>query len=132
MKIVQQIIKILSLFFSFSTLLCCALPAFLGFLGFGAALAGIISVFPFLITMSRIKHWLFFIGGFLLAINGYFLFFRKSNVSCAISDNQLKNSECGIAYQWNKIFFFLSAIMLCVGFFMAYCALPIFKFIGIL
>ena len=45
----------LSLFASSSTLICCALPAIFVALGAGASFASLLSVFPFLITLSNFK-----------------------------------------------------------------------------
>ena len=132
MKIKQQFFQITSLFFSFSTLLCCALPALFGFIGFGAAFAGIISIFPFLITLSKIKSWLFSFGFLFLVINGYFVFLKtKTTCQIPISGTHQNHSACDVA-NWNKIFFWLSAAMLFFGFFMAYTAFPLFKYLGIL
>ena len=133
MRIKQQIVQIVSLFFSFSTLLCCALPALLGFIGFGAAFASILSVFPFLITLSKIKDWLFAFGFLFLFINAYFVFFKEKVVcQITISGTHQDHSACDIAGHWNKIFFWLSTAMLIFGFFMAYFALSLFKYLGIL
>jgi len=48
-----------SLFASVGTLLCCALPSLLVFLGFGGAVASVVSNVPFLVTLSRQKGWVF-------------------------------------------------------------------------
>ncbi|QQR48722.1 hypothetical protein IPF37_04115 [bacterium] len=133
-QIVSKIIKVVSLFFSFSTLVCCALPAFLGLMGFGAAFAGLVAIFPFLITLSKIKIWLFIAGFILLGINAYYVFF-KIQQECPISispSHQEHNSGCDIATNLNKTMFFISAAILLIGFFMAYLALPLFKFLGIM
>lgn len=133
MKITEKILQVSSLFFSFSTLLCCALPALLGLIGLGAAFAGLVSMFPFLITLSKIKGYLFFIGFLLLFINAYFVFF-KTKVICSIpqSSTHHDHSACDVAGHLNKLFFWISAGMLIFGFFMAYFALPVFKYLGIL
>ena len=51
----QTVFPILSLFTSIGTLLCCALPALLVTLGMGAALAGFISVAPWITVISKYK-----------------------------------------------------------------------------
>src|SRR5215467_7039533 len=58
-----------SLFTSLETLLCCALPSLLVFLGLGATVASIVSTAPWLITLSRHKNWTFTIAGVLIAAN---------------------------------------------------------------
>lgn len=49
----------LSLFTSFGTLICCALPSLLVALGMGATLVGMLGQFPQLIWLSEQKGWLF-------------------------------------------------------------------------
>ena len=44
-----------SLFTSSSTLICCALPAVFVLIGAGASFASLLSVFPFLIILSKYK-----------------------------------------------------------------------------
>ena len=57
----------LSLFTSVGTLLCCALPTLLVFLGFGAAVASVVASVPALVTLSRLKGWMFAAAGALIA-----------------------------------------------------------------
>jgi len=75
-KFKTNILSILSLFTSFSTLICCALPALLVTLGLGAVLAGIFSSFPFIITLSNYKEGTFVIAASLIGLN-FFLVYRK-------------------------------------------------------
>src|SRR5438045_6677498 len=59
----------LSLFTSFGTLLCCALPSLLVLLGLGATVASFLSAVPWLVTLSRHKLWVFAISGVMIAAN---------------------------------------------------------------
>ena len=61
----------LSLFASSSTLICCALPAIFVVLGAGASFASLITVFPFLITLSQYKLYITLFALILLALAGY-------------------------------------------------------------
>ena len=72
----NDLLSVLSLFTSFSTLICCALPAFLVVLGLGAVVAGVVTDFPFLITLSKNKGWVFGFAFGLMALN-FFLVYRK-------------------------------------------------------
>jgi mercuric ion transport protein len=56
-----------SLFGSFSTLICCALPSVLVLLGMGTAVASLLSAAPWLVNLSRHKIWTFSIAGTLIA-----------------------------------------------------------------
>ena len=66
----NHLIPVMGLFTSFGTLLCCALPALLVTLGMGAALAGLVSNVPFLITLSEHKLWVFGVSGVLIILSG--------------------------------------------------------------
>lgn len=62
----KKYFPLMTLLFSTSTLICCALPALLVFLGLGGALAGMISTFPQLIWFSENKNLVFTIAGILI------------------------------------------------------------------
>ena len=126
-KFKTDVLSILSLFTSFSTLICCALPALLVTLGLGAVLAGIFSSFPFIVTLSNYKEWTFVIAASLIGLN-FFLVYRKrkEDEDCEIPGEGLETS-CDTASRWSKGILWISAIMLLVGLFMAYLALPIVK-----
>jgi hypothetical protein len=59
-----------ALFASSATLVCCVLPAVLVAAGAGAALAGLVTMFPQLIWLSEHKPLVFGTAGILLAISG--------------------------------------------------------------
>ena len=61
----------ISLFASSSTLICCALPAIFVVLGAGASFASLITVFPFLITLSQYKLYITLFALIMLALAGY-------------------------------------------------------------
>src|SRR6266436_5528053 len=63
------LLSYLSLFTSFGTLLCCALPSLLVLLGLGATVASFLSLVPWLVTLSHHKSWVFAISGLLIAGN---------------------------------------------------------------
>jgi hypothetical protein len=58
-----------SLFSSFSTLICCALPSVLVLLGMGTTVASLLSAAPWLVSLSRHKIWTFSIAGVLIAMS---------------------------------------------------------------
>jgi len=61
----------ISLFASSSTLICCALPAIFVVLGAGTSFASLITVFPFLITLSQYKLYITLFALIMLALAGY-------------------------------------------------------------
>ena len=76
-------LPLISLFSSFATLTCCALPALLVSLGAGAVLAGLITNFPQLIFLSKYKIYVFSVAGLLITISGYMLWVNR-NAPCPI------------------------------------------------
>src|SRR5918996_113069 len=65
-RVRTRTLGMLSLFASVGTLLCCALPSLLVFLGFGAAVATLVSNVPFLVVLSHHKGWMFAAAGMLI------------------------------------------------------------------
>ncbi len=61
----------ISLFASSSTLICCALPSVFIFIGAGATFASIISIFPFLIVISKYKVSITLVSLLILVFAGY-------------------------------------------------------------
>lgn len=62
---------------SSATLVCCVLPAVLVSLGAGAALVGLVSVFPQLVWLSEHKSMVFGIAGILLLASGALLWHAR-------------------------------------------------------
>ena len=61
----------ISLFASSSTLICCALPAVFIVIGAGATFASIISIFPFLVVISKYKVSITLVSLLILVFAGY-------------------------------------------------------------
>ena len=97
----------LALLFSISTLLCCVLPAVLSALVGGAAVISLISVFPWLIALSKIKHWIFIITAALLVFVIPYVFFPKSKWVCKLYNGK----GC-------QTFGFMSRLILSISIFM--------------
>jgi mercuric ion transport protein len=60
---------LLSLFTSFGTLVCCALPSLFVLVGFGTAVASVLSAAPWLVALSHRKDWVFVGSGAVIALN---------------------------------------------------------------
>jgi mercuric ion transport protein len=116
-----------SLFSSFSTLLCCALPSVLVLLGMGTAVASLLSVAPWLVGLSRHKIWTFSIAGALIAASfvvTYVIAPRlQAGQSCAADDP----TTCGEVSKASRIVLWGSAIIWSCGFFVAYLLGPILE-----
>src|SRR5947207_4246993 len=81
------ILSYLSLFTSFGTLLCCALPSLLVLLGLGGTVASFLSAVPWLVVLSRHKAWLFSISGLLIIGNLIYVYvvaprLRQQGLAC--------------------------------------------------
>ena len=81
LSVKNLIVPSLSLFTSFGTLICCALPSLFVAIGAGAVLAGLISNFPLLIVLSKYKTILFTISGILIVFSGGLLWYNR-NAPC--------------------------------------------------
>jgi hypothetical protein len=98
--------SVLSLFASSSTLICCALPALLVALGAGAALSGLVGVFPQIVWLSEHKISLFITAGVLLAASGW-LQWRNRSAPCpidpALRDACLKTRKLSWRVYWVSV-----------------------------
>ncbi len=120
---------ILSLFTSFSTLLCCALPALLVALGFGAVIAGLVSNLPFLVTLTKYREWTLFFTTAIIGFNFWIVYKRtRANTTCTVPVNG-DETACETASRWNKIVLWISFAFLLIGVFMTYMALPLLRWL---
>lgn len=120
-----SLLNYFSLFTSFSTLLCCALPSVLVLLGLGATVASLLSIAPWLVTLSRHKIWTFAISGVLITLSfivTYAIAPRlQTGAACDVNDP----TACGHASRMSRILLWLSAAIWATGFFVAYLLAPI-------
>lgn len=114
----KKILPFLTLFFSMSTLICCALPALLVSLGAGAALVSILSTAPQLIWFSEHKGVVFGVAGTLLLVNG--LLRRYVPASCPT--DPVLAAACARAQRFNTWVYRGSVGIFCVGAFFAFVA----------
>ena len=119
----STILPFVSLFTSFGTLICCALPALLVTLGLGATLAGLVSSAPWLVTLSKYKIWVFAIAGILLVIAGI-ANHKAKNLPCPADPKQAK--LCTRLRKLNFWIYWLSVAIYLIGFFFAFIAVHIF------
>lgn len=114
-----MVFPVLSLFTSIGTLLCCALPALLVTLGMGAALAGFISVAPWITVISEYKVFIFVGAGILLILSGYFLWINR-NAPCPTDAKQAK--ACALLRKFSLYAIIISIVIYIVGFFFTFLA----------
>lgn len=117
-----------SLFSSFSTLICCALPSVLVLLGMGTAVASLLSAAPWLVSFSRHKIWTFSIAGTLIAASFVMTYvvaprLQRGDV-CAADDP----TTCGEVSKLSRVVLWGSALIWSGGFFVAYLLGPILQY----
>lgn len=115
----SALLSYFSLFTSVGTLLCCALPSLLVLAGLGASVASTLSSLPWLVTMSRNKHWTFFISGVLIGlsfIHMYFLAPRWKLNTCTPENP----AGCAEGSKISKVLLWTSAVIYGIGFFAAF------------
>jgi hypothetical protein len=117
MKVRTIILEVLTILSSFSTLVCCALPAALVSLGAGAALASVVTAVPQLVWLSEHKTQLFALAGFMLALSGVSAY-RNRNAPCPADPAQAKS--CMRLRRWTASIFYFSAAIYVIGFFFAF------------
>ena len=120
----SALLSYFSLFTSLSTLLCCALPSLLVLFGLGASVASTLSSMPWLVVLSRHKHWTFTVSGILIAlsfVNTYYIVPRIRAQQCS-PDNP---TACEDASRLSKVLLWVSAAIYTVGFCVAYVLGPI-------
>ncbi|MDB9800005.1 hypothetical protein OAB90_00130 [bacterium] len=117
------ILPFLNLFTSFGTIICCALPALFVSIGTGAALAGLISNVPQLVTLSKYKGEVFFIAGLFLLFTGIYQW-KIRGAPCPTEPELART--CQRIRKINKYVYLLSLIFYLIGFFFAFLASKFF------
>jgi mercuric ion transport protein len=120
-------INYFSLFSSFSTLICCALPSVLVLLGMGTAVASLLSAAPWLVNLSRHKVWTFGIAGGLIALSfvmTYLIAPRLRQGEVCDADDP---TTCGEVSKVSRVILWGSALIWSCGFFVAYLLGPILE-----
>lgn len=97
---------------STGTLVCCALPALLVALGAGAALAGLVSVFPQIVWLSEHKAGVFGVAAAAMALGGV-MQWRNRTAPCP-TDPALRDA-CLRTRRWSARVYALSLLFLALG-----------------
>jgi mercuric ion transport protein len=116
-----------SLFSSFSTLICCALPSILVLLGMGTAVASLLSAAPWLVSFSRHKVWTFSIAGTLIAASFVMTYVVAPRLRTGESCNADDPATCGEVSRVSRFILWASALIWSGGFFVAYLLGPILE-----
>jgi hypothetical protein len=117
MNLREIVLEVLTVLSSFTTLLCCALPALLVSLGAGAALATLITAVPQLVWVSEHKIPLFAFAGSMLLLSAISTY-RNRNAPCPTDPVQAKS--CLRLRRISARVFYLSSVIYLIGFFFAF------------
>lgn len=90
----NKFIAWLSLFTSFGTLICCAIPSLLVIIGLGSVVAGVVGKFPQFIWLSEHKAWIFTFSISMLLIS---FVMQRLNVK-----KNCKNGHCEVTKSWAR------------------------------
>ena len=116
-----------SLFGSFSTLICCALPSVLVLLGMGTAVASLLSAAPWLVSLSRHKIWTFSIAGMLITASFVMTYVVAPRLRIGENCDANDPSTCGEVSRVSRFVLWASALIWSGGFFVAYLLGPILE-----
>lgn len=115
----RRLFPYISLFASFGTVVCCALPALLVSLGLGATVAAAVSNFPQLVWLSENKEIVFAGAGILIALS-FVASMNAQHTPCP-SDPVL-GVLCATGRSFSKPVLILATIIYLIGGFFAFVA----------
>ena len=113
-----------SLFTSFGTLICCALPALLVTIGMGASLISILGIFPWITVISEQKKLVFIISGSFLLLGFLYQYFSNITSICPTDPNAARACKNLKKISWVILFFSLTLYV--VGLFFSFFAADFF------
>src|ERR1700728_4279163 len=116
-----------SLFSSFSTLLCCALPSVLVLLGMGTTVASLLSAAPWLVSLSRHKICTFSLAGVLIAMSFITTYLVAPRLRAGAACNADDPATCSEVSKISRGILWGSAVIWSCGFFVAYLLGPILE-----
>lgn len=108
----RSLLSFLALFASAGTLVCCAIPALLVWLGLGATLAALVTSVPALVALSERKELIFAIAGSLLLLS--FLAQRRAAGEACPADEKLARA-CGASRSLSRVALFVAAGIYILG-----------------
>ncbi|MGH1467728.1 MAG: hypothetical protein ACRBBP_02465 [Bdellovibrionales bacterium] len=107
----------LSLFSSFGTIICCALPSLLVSIGMGATFAGLIGIFPQIVWLSENKILVFGVSGLMILGSGLLTYWNR-NAPCPIDPDLAR--ACITSRKWSIRISVFSGLIWLTGFLFAF------------
>jgi hypothetical protein len=121
----SRVLGYLGLFSSVGTLLCCALPSLLVFLGLGATVASVLGSAPWLATLSRHKAWLFAGSAILIGGNFYYVYRVAPRLLARSGACDVDDPSCARATRVSRALLMVSVFLLAIGVAVAYLLPPV-------
>ena len=115
----QNLVSLVALIGTSGTLVCCVIPFMIALIAGGASVANLVSVFPFIITLSQYKIYLFLFSALLIII-AIIIHYRKP--ACSITHRE---KDCKQISRIGYVLFLSSIIIWLMSFFFSYI-LPFF------
>ena len=109
----KKLFSFFNFFTSFSTLLCCTIPAVLSLIASSAVIGVYVTAFPWLIPFSKYKTPLFIVTGILLTINFIVL---KKKPACDVENKEI----CEETGKWSYRIYIISVLLYSLGVLFSY------------
>ncbi|MFA7613752.1 MAG: hypothetical protein WCY48_05900 [Candidatus Caldatribacteriota bacterium] len=108
----KKVIGWFSLFTSFGTLICCAIPSLLVLIGFGSIVAGFVGKYPQFIWLSENKGWIFTFSITMLMLS---FFMQRLSVK-----KDCEDGYCEVTKSWATPVWWVTLSINIFGLFWAY------------
>ena len=115
--------SIIKFVYIFGNIAMLCVTGFIGYAWYGATLAGLIGVFPYITFISDYKEYIFTISGILIFF-GFFSQWSTKSFSCP--SDPVKAKLCSKLRSFSWIILYISLTLFLVGFFFAFIAVHIF------
>lgn len=113
--------SIITLILSTSTWVCCVLPILITIIAGAGAVSTLVSIFPWLVPVTKHKDWIFIIVGILLLANGLFIYIPSFKKECPVD----KREACQTVKGWTKVIYWVAVAIYLIGAFTAYLLTPL-------
>lgn len=123
----RSVVAFFSLFASLGTLVCCALPSLLVFIGLGTSVASLLSAMPWLAALSQHKAVTFTIAGALLAAAWAHRTLLAPRLATPEACSAEAASACDRATSVGGRLLWVSTSLYAAGAFVAYALAPILR-----
>jgi hypothetical protein len=97
------------------------LPILIKIIAGAGAVSTLVSIFPWLVPVTKHKDWIFIILGILLVANGLFIYISSFKKECPVD----KREACQTVKGWTKVIYWVVVALYLIGAFTAYLLTPL-------